>query len=174
MRASNQTVAAVVVLAVAALTHGPSDAFAQSQDDAARRFVGLWRLVSWQQRLADGTTRTPANDVAYIIYTDTGHVCYIAMDPDRPRWASERAPTPAEALSGIAGVGAYCARVEMHAAEGFVLHHVEIEKVPNIVGRTRKRWFTFQGPDRIALRVDPPELAPGVTESTLTWERVRK
>ena len=147
---------------------------AQAQDDGGQRFVGMWRLVAWQQRMTDGTTRQPANSVAYIIYTDTGHVCYIAMDPRRPAWASERAPTPAEALSGITGFGSYCARVELHAKEGFVLHHVEIEKTPNIVGRTRKRWFTFEGPDRISLRVDRAELAPGVADSTLTWERVKR
>jgi hypothetical protein len=147
---------------------------AQVQDDVTGRFVGLWRLASWEQRLTDGTTRQPANSVAYIIYTDTGHVCYVAMDPNRPKWASERTPTPAEALAGIAGFGAYCARVEVHAQEGFVLHHVELEKTPNIVGRTRKRWFTFHGPDRISLRVDRAELAPGVSESILMWERVRK
>lgn len=146
---------------------------AQSQGDAARRLVGMWRLASWQQRMTDGTTRQPANSVAYIIYTDTGHVCYVAMDPNRPKWASERTPTPDEALSGITGFGSYCARVEVHATEGFVLHHVEIEKTPNIVGRTRKRWFTFEGPDRVSLRVDRAELAPGVADSTLTWERVR-
>jgi hypothetical protein len=147
---------------------------AQAQDDAARHFVGMWRLASWQQRLADGTTRRPANSVAYIIYTETGHMCYVAMNPNRPTWSSERAPTAEEALSGITGFGGYCARVDVHAKEGFVLHHVEIEKTPNIVGRTRKRWFTFEGPDRISLRVDRAELAPGVAESILTWERVRK
>jgi hypothetical protein len=43
-----------------------------------------------------------------------------------------------------------------------------------MIGRTRKRWFTFQGPDRVALRMDPSELSPPVVESTLVWERVRK
>jgi hypothetical protein len=149
-----------------------SDAYAQ--DDSARRLVGMWRLVSWEQRLTDGTMRQPANSVAYIIYTDTGHMCYVAMNPNRPKWESERTPTAEEALSGINGFGGYCARVEVHAKEGYVLHHVEIEKTPNIVGRTRKRWFTFDGPDRVSLRVERAELAPGVAESILTWERVRK
>ena len=35
------------------------EAGAQSRDEAAiaRQFVGMWRLVSYQQRLADGTLR---------------------------------------------------------------------------------------------------------------------
>jgi hypothetical protein len=168
MRVRLAVIGVVVVVALGATTH------VHAQDDVAGRFVGMWRLASWQQRLADGTVRQPANSVAYIIYTDTGHMCYVAMNPNRPKWASERAPTPEEALSGITGFGSYCARVEVHAKEGFVLHHVEIEKTPNIVGRTRKRWFTFEGPDRVSLRVDRAELAPGIAESTLTWQRVGK
>ena len=127
-----------------------SMSYAQSQqDDIAKQFVGMWRLVSWPQRFADGTMRQAANSVAYIVYTDTGHMCYVAMNPNRPRWKSENAPKPEEALSGIMGLGAYCATVEIHAKEGFVVHHVEIEKNPNLVGRARKRWFTFQGTNQI-------------------------
>jgi hypothetical protein len=134
----------------------------------------MWRLASRTERLADGTTRQHPNNTGYIIYTDTGHMCYVAMNPNRSRWKSETAPTPEEALSGITGLGAYCATVEIHAKEGFVVHHVEIERSPNIVGRARKRWFTFQGPNRVALRVDTPELNSPVVEDTLTWDRVQK
>ena len=44
-----------------------------SQDEAAitRQFIGMWRLVSWPQRLADGTTRQTPLSASYIIYTDT-------------------------------------------------------------------------------------------------------
>ena len=40
---------------------------AQSQDDIAKQFVGMWRLVSWAERLADGTTRQNPRSVGYII-----------------------------------------------------------------------------------------------------------
>jgi hypothetical protein len=149
---------------------------AQPQDDAAvaKQFVGTWRLVSWPQRLADGTTKQNPISVAYLIYTDTGHMCFVGMNPNRPRWKSATEPTSEEALSGITGFNAYCSTVEIHAKEGFVIHHVEIEKVPNWVGRERKRWFTFQGPNRVALKIDPAETVPPVVESTLNWERVQK
>jgi hypothetical protein len=114
--------------------------------------------------------------VAYVIYPDTRHMCYVAMDPNRPRRKSATAPTPEEALSGIGSTGfsAYCASVEIHAKEGFVVHHVEIEKSPNIVGRARKRWFTFDGTKHLSLRIDTPELTASVVEDTLIWERVVK
>ena len=145
----------------------------QSAADIARQLVGTWRLVSWTQRLADGTSRPDPRNVGYIIYTDAGYMCYSSMAADRPHWASDNNPTGAEAVATM-GVpfNAYCARVEVHADEGFVLHHVEVDKSPNMIGRVRKRWFTFQGPDRVALRMDPSELAPPVVESTLLWERL--
>ena len=161
------------LLLIAALITSFSAGHARSDDEIAKQFLGIWRLVSWEQRLHDGTTRQAPNSVAYIIYTDTGHMCYVSMNPNRPKWAS-RTPTESEALSAITGLGAYCATVEVHANEGFVLHRVEIERVPNNVGMIRKRWFTFHSPDRVSLRVDEPELIPPIVENVLTWERVTK
>jgi lipocalin-like protein len=157
-----------------------SMSYAQSQDDIAKQFVGMWRLVSWPERLADGTTRQNPLSVAYLIYTDTGHMCYVTMKPNRPRWKSANAPTPEEALSAFPGSYGYCATVEIHAKEGFVIHHVEIDTVPNFVGTDRKRWFAFQGPNRVSLRLDKPASprinspTSPVVESTLIWERVVK
>ena len=148
---------------------------AQSQEDVALagEFVGMWRLVSWTLRLADGTTRPDPRSVGYIVYTDTGRVCYVNIDPNRPKWTSETAPTAEEAISGIMGLRAYCGRVEVHAGEGFVVHHIDVDPVPNAVGQDRKRWFRFEGRNRLVLRVDPPELVPPIVESTLVWERVQ-
>jgi hypothetical protein len=168
-----------VLLTCAAVSLGVPEATsitARAQDDAAitRQFIGMWRLVSWTQRLSDGTTSRPARNVAYIIYTDTSpiHMCYVSMDPNRAQWKSEFTPTPSEAMSGR--TGAYCSTVEVHAKEGFVIHRVEIAEVPNLVGRSRKRYFTFDGPNRVSLRVEPTELQPGMLDSILTWEKVQK
>src|SRR5207249_10315593 len=97
-------VALTVVLALGALSSASFHALAQSQDDIAKQFVGMWRLVSWTQRLADGTTRQNPQSVGYIIYTDTNRMCVVAMDPNRPKWKAETAPTDAEAMSAIRGL----------------------------------------------------------------------
>jgi Lipocalin-like domain len=164
--------AVTILLTIGAFVGTPTRSFAQSEDAVAKQFIGMWRLVSQPQRFADGTVKQDPKSEAYIIYTDTGHMCYVAMDPRRPRWKSTGTPTPEEALTAIAGFGAYCGRVEMHASEGFVLHHVEIAGSPNFVGQTFKRWFTFDGPNRVSLRLDG--LAPPKVEETLIWERVQK
>jgi hypothetical protein len=150
---------------------------AQSPDDAAiaKQFLGMWRLVARTNRFADGTTRLSVQNVAYIFYTDTNpmRMCYVGMDPNRPKWKSGFVPTESEALSGINGSSSYCSTVEVHAKEGLVVHHVEISSVPNLVGRDRKRWFTFDGPNRLTLRVDAAELRPEFVGEALVWERVR-
>ncbi len=157
-------------LAVHAQTHAPA------QDDAAvaKQFLGMWKLVSWTQRTADGATRPGTTDTGYLVYTDVGRMCAVMMDSTRAKWALEPPKTVPEAMARSAGFVSYCASVEVHARDGFVLHHVDVERNPGIVGTIRKRGFTFQGPDRLILKVDPAELQASTVESTLVWERVRK
>ena len=147
---------------------------AQSQEDIAKQFVGMWRLASRPQRLADGTTRQGQQSVAYFVFTDTDHMCFVSMNPNRPRWKSPTAPAPEEELSAVRGFNAYCATVEIHAKEGFIIQHLEIAQSPNTVGAVHKRWFVFQGTNRLSLRIDTPELNSPVVEDTLNWERVVK
>jgi len=144
----------------------------QPTSDLMDRFAGMWRLASWEHHFEDGSSRQDPRTESYIVYIATGHMCWVAMDPDRPLWSSSAAPTPTEALSGIMGFGAYCGTVEVNAEEGFVLHHVEIERSPNNVGITRKRFFELRGPDELFLTVDPAELAPPLVGMTLVWRRV--
>jgi len=148
---------------------------AQSADEIAKRFAGMWRLVSNPQRLADGTTREGSNSVAYAMFdSNASHMCFVSMNPNRPRWKSETAPTPEEGLSAIKGFGAYCGTVEIHAKEGFIVRNYEINQTPNAVGKATKRWYTFQGNNRMSLRIDAPERTAPIVENTLIWERVGK
>jgi hypothetical protein len=166
-----KTIVWSIFLAVSFLS---STTRAQSRDDIAKQFAGMWRLVSNPQRLADGTTKS-SNNVAYVVFdTDAGHMCYVNMNPNRPRWKSEAAPTPEERLSAMMGFGAYCATVEIHAKEGFIVRQYELHNNPNAVGKATKRWYTFEGANRMSLRIDSQELNPPVVESTLIWERVVK
>jgi hypothetical protein len=134
----------------------------------------MWRLVSWTQRATDGTTRPGQANTGYIVYADVGRMCAVLMDSGRAKWDPQPPATVADAMARTTGLVAYCAAVELHAKEGFVLHHVDVERSPNLVGTTRKRWFIFDGPDTLLLRIDPSELGAGVAESTLRWERVKK
>jgi hypothetical protein len=147
---------------------------AQSTDDVARQLAGMWRLVSNPTQLADGTTRQGPN-IGYAFFDATGrHMCFLTMNPDRPAWKSETAPTPEEGLTALRGISAYCATLEIHANEGFMDRRYDINQNPNAVGRATRRWYSFQGPDRLTLRVDAAELRQPVVETLFVWERVTK
>jgi hypothetical protein len=136
-------------------------------------FLGMWRLVSYVQRYADGTEQLNPRTAAYITYTDTGHMCFVSMDPNRPLWKSPARPTELESKTALEGFSAYCGAAEVNVREGYVLHHVEIEETPNDVGIVRKRLFTLEG-NRLVLRADPSELRPPMVDSVLTWQKIDK
>jgi hypothetical protein len=148
---------------------------ASPPDSIAKQFLGTWRLVSTEQRLADGARRPNPlfgpNALGYLMYTET-HMCAVLADPSRSRWTSERTPTEQEVRVAFNGFVAYCGPWEVDGSQGLVIHHVEIDKTPGIMGTLRKRYFTFSG-DRLVLRLAPP-LPEGVVEYSLTWERVKK
>ena len=142
-----------------------------SHVDAKEQFIGIWRLASWEKEYEDGSTRSDPRSGSYIIYTDTGHMCWVAMDPNRSKWSEE--PTQEQKLEAYDGLGAYCASVEVNLEEGYVIHHVELAKSPNAVGIQRKRWFNFEGRDRLHLRGEPSENVLPLIDSRLVWERVK-
>jgi len=148
---------------------------AGQQKPDARQLVGTWRLVATEQRLTDGTVRPEVGlgprGVGYITYSATGVVCAFLSNPDRPRWKVASAPTETELRSAIDGLVAYCGTYEVNEAEGYVVHHVQMDKVPNVAGTDRKRYFTLSG-NRLVLR--PSQLPEGIKDWQIEWERVPK
>src|SRR5215470_3285778 len=119
-----KTVICSILLALGELS---STSRAQSQEDVAKKLAGMWRLVSNPQRLADGTTRQGANTVGYAFFdAHATRMCFIAMNPNRPQYKSEATPTPEEGLAALRGINAYCATLEFHAKEGFMIRRYDI------------------------------------------------
>ena len=143
-------------------------------DDIAKNFVGAWRLVSAVQHMADGSKRNHPmygpGGTGYILYSDSGRVCVINVAPSRPKWANESSPTEAEMRAALKGVVSYAGRFEVNAAEGWIIHHIEQDVIPNKIGSSQKRFFEFSG-NRLILRPAPPH-SPGVADYLITWERV--
>ena len=159
---------ALTVCGAALLLHG------QSQPSLRNQLVGTWRFVSSTQRLADGTTRpdpqTGPKGLGYLIYTQSGQVCVVVGNSERPRWQSPHAPTDGEVRSAFEGLTAYAGTFQVDETERSVVHHIEIDRVPNSMGAERKRFCSLTG-SRLTLRAAPP-LPAGVQEWTIVWERV--
>ncbi|HJZ73182.1 MAG TPA: lipocalin-like domain-containing protein [Vicinamibacterales bacterium] len=154
-----------------ALTAPSSAAHVQSAD-AAKQFVGAWKLVSWTDRMLDGTTSANRHSVGSGIFSDSNRLCAMFMDPNRPKWAAPPVPTADEALTALTGSIGFCGTYRVHATDGTLEYRVDVADRPNTIGVDRKRWFTFDG-DRLTLRIKPGEV-PGTSESELVWERVRE
>lgn len=138
--------------------------------------VGTWSLVSTIMTMPDGSTRPDPqvgpSPKGYMIYSDANRMCAQFTNPARPQWSSTTKPTYEELRSTIDLMGAYCARYEVNVAESYVLHHVEIDRIPNVSSQVRRRNFRFEGPDRLVLSaVPPPE---GLAALTITWQRVKE
>jgi hypothetical protein len=142
---------------------------------AARRLVGVWRLEAIRDRAADGRERVHPDFGSsldgLLVYSESGHVSVQFMRRDRPRWRREDEPTDAERAEAARGYGAYAGRYEVDEAAGTVLHHVETALIPNRVGVTLTRFFSFEG-DRLTL--SPPRFQrDGVeVDRTLVWRRL--
>jgi hypothetical protein len=148
---------------------------AAKQKPGAPQLVGTWRLVATKRRLGDGTVRPElklgSRGIGYVTYSDSGVMCSFLSNPDRPRWKDPSAPTEAELRSAVEGMVAYCGTYEVNEPEGYVLHHIEMDKVPNVADTDRKRYFTISG-NRLVLRPSP--LPDGMKDWTVEWERVPK
>jgi hypothetical protein len=146
----------------------------QNPDLLRNPVVGTWRFVSSTQRLAHGTTRpdpqTGPRGIGCLIYTKTAQVCVVVGNFERPRWQSPRVPKGSEVRNAIDGFTAYAGTFELNERERSVVHHIEIDRVPNSVGAERKRFCSITG-NRLTLRAAPP-MPAGVQEWTIVWERV--
>ncbi len=145
------------------------------RDPVARRFVGEWRLESIRDRLPGGRVEEHPDfgrDVDGVLaYTASGRMSVQFMRVGRKPWKREEAPTDAERADACRGYGAYAGRFDVDEEAGAVRHHVETALIPNRIGTTLTRFFSFEG-DRLTL--SPPPLRRDGTEvhRSLVWRRM--
>jgi hypothetical protein len=142
---------------------------------AARRFLGVWRLEAIRDRFSDGRVQDHPDFGphvhGFLVYTESGHVSVQFMRRDRRPWRKEDEPTDTERAEAARGYGAYAGRYEVDETAGVVLHHVETALIPNRVGVTLTRSFSFEGE---TLTLSPPPLRRAGVEvhRTLVWRRL--
>jgi hypothetical protein len=139
-------------------------------------FVGVWRLAAIRDLLDSGRLEEHPDfgpDVeGRLVYTASGHVSVNFMRRGRPGWTVEAAPTTADRAEAARGYGAYAGTFTVNEEEGIVVHHVDVALIPNRVGRSLTRFYTFEGTDRLILR--PPVFIRGGrrVQRSLVWERI--
>lgn len=131
------------------------------------RFIGAWRLVSFEEETSDGEMVHPygENPIGSLIYDSSGRMSVQIMRRDREQLSSsEWNIVPAEEVKkATEGCTAFFGSFEVDAANKIVIHRVEGHVLPGSVGKTLRREFEFAG-DLLILKPSP--------NRRVIWERV--
>ncbi len=142
----------------------------------AQDLIGVWKLVSYEIRLADGIVVRPMGRgvQGILMYEVGGHMAFQITDPDRPPFASGDwlKGTPEEIQTAFEGCLAYFGTFEVNPAKGTVIHHIEGSSFPNWSGTDREQFCEVAG-NRLTLMTLPTTLSGEQAVGYLTWERVR-
>jgi hypothetical protein len=137
--------------------------------------IGAWRLVSWQNRTADGEVSYPmgADALGYLIYTADGRFSVTISRADRARFAGGDllGGTTQEKTNAAEGFVAYAGRYTFHGDH--VVHHVELSLFPNWVGTDQQRFAELSG-STLTLSANPLPLAGKWQVPRLVWQRVHR
>jgi hypothetical protein len=134
--------------------------------------IGTWRLISWENRDADGQVSYPlGRDAAgYIMYNPDGYMFVAIMRPERPKFAAGDllSGTVEERSQAAATYVSYCGRYEFRGET--VIHQVELSLFPNWVGVEQERLVEVRG-DRMTLSTRPMLFGGMQRSAHLIWER---
>ena len=144
-----------------------------SEVQAPDALVGAWRLVSWENRAADGQVTYPMGTDALgsLLYTASGRFSVTISRRGRAGFAAGDllSGTTEEQARAVEGFVAYAGRYSFHGDR--VIHHVELSLFPNWVGTDQERWVELAG-NHLTLSASPLLLAGKQQVPRLLWERV--
>jgi Lipocalin-like domain len=136
--------------------------------------VGTWRLISWENRTADGDVSHPLGKDAsgYIAYNDDGYMFVAIMRPARTHFVAGDllGGTTDEKAHAAETYVSYCGRYQFHGDA--VIHHVELSLFPNWVGVDQERLVNISA-EQLTLSTRPLLLDGRQRTAHLVWERVR-
>ncbi len=143
---------------------------------AREQFVGIWKLISFEFRLADGIVIHPMGSgvVGVLMYDPSGYMALQLMEPDRPKFESGDwlRGTPEEVKAAYEGCMAYYGTFDVDEQKGKVIHHVQGSTFPNWVGIDREQFYEFSR-DRLTLTSLPMPLAGEQAVGVLTFKRAQ-
>ncbi len=121
--------------------------------------IGTWKFLSVKAVTPKGEAIYPYGETLFgmLIYTTSGHVSVLLMDPDRQKFASDDpfGGTPEEIKEAYEGFDAYCGPYTLDEEKGIITHHLMGSKFPNWVGSDQVRHIQFSG-DRMEITADIP------------------
>jgi hypothetical protein len=144
-----------------------------SRNEAAKRFIGMWRLVSNVD--SQGQPIGGPHPTGFIVYDMSGNMAVQIMpDRARPKWTGPpingaATPKPDEAAAALTGYAAYFGTWTVDERAQTVTHHLIGSVNPGNIGVDNVRKYEFGSSDRVTLI----PIAPIKRGNRLTWERVK-
>jgi hypothetical protein len=134
-------------------------------NETAKKFVGMWKLVSIVG--ARGQVTSPTG---FIVYDASGFMTAQIMPAlPRPNYAGPE-PTPDEAKAALTGYTAYFGTWTVDERAGTITHHRTGDIDPPGVGTDIVRKYEFGPGDRVTLTIQSAKATNG---TRVTWERVK-
>jgi predicted ester cyclase len=134
--------------------------------------VGTWQLLSCELRTVGGAVTYPwgPDAIAYLIYTEDGHVSYQVAVANRPNFSSTDlfGGTDQEKIAAAETFQSYCGTYDLQADR--VVHHVKVSSFPNWVGADQVRLVQQNG-DELVLSSAPFVIAGATQTAHLSWRR---
>jgi len=163
-----------LVFAMGALGIGVLAQNGQDEAELRRKIVGTWKLAFEEDTLQDGrkTHEFGANGKGFLMYAADGHMCAVAMNPDRPKWKNPANPTQQEKAEAFDGSYGYCGPYELDTKHNQLVHLPEVSTGPGYVGTRQLRPYQFEG-NRLILSGGTVEDEPQVASWKVVWEKVR-
>jgi hypothetical protein len=140
------------------------------------RLIGAWKLVSYEERPADGSTSIyPLGEQpqGLIMYTPDGYMSAQLMRRERKPFAGGDwfDGTPNEYREEGTSYIAYSGRFVVDEDNESLTHSMFVSLFPNWLGNTQPRVVRMEG-DRLQLRTASPFPSGGHTVmSYITWQR---
>lgn len=146
------------------------------------RFVGVWELegiedeekIFIEGKWDGGSIRAAPvgfeQPVGLLIYLESGVMSANFCGTSRIPFLREFSPSPSELAAAGAAYGGYSGRWDLDEARREVLHHVETGFVPNRVGRTIRRSYSFEE-NLLHLRPLPLSTLDAAPNRVLRWKR---
>jgi len=122
--------------------------------------IGAWRLVTVEDRQADGRVLYPYGEQAlgFLIYHPDGYMSATVMSADRPPLASRGRPfelSAEDARGVLQTMGSAYAGTYEFKDDSTVIHHVQAALIPNMIGSDEIRPFELKG-DRLYVYTHRP------------------
>jgi hypothetical protein len=147
----------------------------ETKSEIRDRIVGTWKLVSTEEILKDGTSRSfPAfgpHATGFLMYQGDGYMCAVLANPDSLKSADPAHATPEEKAAAADGTFFYCGRYEIDMENGSIIHLPEMASDPGYVGSRQVRPYRFASGRLIFSDVEKDD--PAVARWKIVWEKVQ-